>query len=66
VAILLYLTYTNLVELARVWALTGIVPAWLGTWWVHVAFAAVALIAWARELISWRRGRRALALLGVK
>ncbi len=66
VAILLYLTYSNLVELARVWALTGTLPAWLGTWWVHVGFLIVVVIAWARELLSWRRGRLALAQLGVR
>jgi lipopolysaccharide export system permease protein len=66
VAILLYLTYTNLVELARVWALTGTLPAWLGTWWVHVGFGVIVLIAWGRELLAWRRGRHALAQLGVK
>lgn len=65
VAILLYLTYTNLVELARVWAISGTLPAWLGTWWVHAGFAGVVLIAWARELLAWRRGRLALAQLGV-
>ena len=66
VAILLYLTYSNLVELARVWALTGTVPAWLGTWWVHVGFLLVVIVAWGRELLAWRRGRLALAQLGVK
>ena len=66
VAILLYVTYSNLVELARVWALTGTLPAWLGTWWVHVGFLMVVAIAWGRELAAWNRGRRALAALGVK
>jgi lipopolysaccharide export system permease protein len=66
VAILLYVTYSNLVELARVWALTGTLPAWLGTWWVHVGFVAVVIIAWGRELLAWRRGRRALASMGVR
>lgn len=66
VAILLYLTYTNLVELARVWALAGTLPAWLGTWWVHLGFVIVVVLAWGRELLAWRRGRKALALLGVE
>ena len=66
VAILLYLTYTNMVELARVWAVSGTLPAWLGTWWVHAAFVAVVFMAWGRELLAWRRGRQALAQLGIK
>lgn len=64
VAILLYITYANLVELARVWALTGTLPAWMGTWWVHVGFAGIVLIAWGRELLAWRRGRVLLAQFG--
>lgn len=66
VAILLYVTYSNLVELARVWALTGTLPAWLGTWWVHVGFLVVVVVAWGRELLAWRRGRKALAQMGVR
>lgn len=66
VAILLYVTYSNLVELARVWALTGTLPGWLGTWWVHAGFLVVVVIAWGRELAAWRRGRLALAQLGVR
>ena len=65
VAIMLYLTYTNLVELARVWVLAGTLPIWLGTWWVHAAFAGIVVIAWARELLAWRNGRKTLARMGV-
>ncbi len=57
VAILLYVTYANLVELARIWAVAGKIPALLGTWWVHAVFAAVVIIAWGRELLAWHRGR---------
>lgn len=65
-AVLLYISYTNLTELARVWALTGLTPAWLGVWWVHVGFAAVVAGVWARALLDWRRGRLLLALAGVR
>lgn len=64
VAILLYVTYANLVELARVWAVTGTLPSWLGTWWVHALFAVVVVIAWGHELLAWRRGRVLLRQLG--
>lgn len=65
VAILLYVTYANLVELARVWLIAGTLPAWMGTWWVHVAFSLIVLVAWGRELIAWRRGKRVLSQFGV-
>jgi lipopolysaccharide export system permease protein len=66
VAILLYVTYVNLVELARVWSLAGTTPAWLGTWWVHAIFLVVVTIAWGHELLAWRRGRMLLASLGLR
>jgi lipopolysaccharide export system permease protein len=65
VSILLYVSYVNLVELARVWLVTGTFPAWLGTWWIHVAFAIVVIIAWGRELLAWNRGRRVLSQFGI-
>ncbi len=64
VAILLYVMYSNLVELARVWLVAGTLPSWMGTWWVHLGFAVVVLFAWGRELLMWRRGRRILAQFG--
>ncbi len=39
-AILLYLVYSNLLSLGKNWIIKERVPAWIGTWWVHI----VALI----------------------
>jgi lipopolysaccharide export system permease protein len=41
-AILIFFLYLNLASAGRVWIARGVVPEWLGLWWVH---AAVALFA---------------------
>ena len=33
--LLVYVVYINLLTLARVWTGNGLVPGWLGLWWVH-------------------------------
>lgn len=40
---LIYLSYANLLGIARVWIEQGRLPEGLGLWWVHVLFAGVAL-----------------------
>ena len=35
-AILLYLVYSNLLSMSYNWIIKGRVPAWIGTWWVHI------------------------------
>lgn len=49
VGLLVYLIYANLVSIARVWVERGIVPGWLGIWWVHGLLALVGLILFARD-----------------
>lgn len=49
VGLLLYITYANLLSMARVWLERGVVPEGLGVWWVHGLFAVLALIMLARE-----------------
>lgn len=41
-AVLIYFVYSNLASAGKVWLARGVVPQWLGLWWVH---AAVALLA---------------------
>jgi lipopolysaccharide export system permease protein len=41
-AILLYIIYVNLLGAARVWVEQQVLPAWLGLWWVHLIFLALA------------------------
>ncbi len=47
VGILVYIVYSNLLAVARVWLERGVMPEWLGLWWVHglVLAAAIAMIA---------------------
>jgi len=42
VGLLIYLIYTNLLYIARVWVERGLAPEWVGMWWVHVVTLAVA------------------------
>ena len=47
--LLIYITYANMLSVARVWVERGQVPAWLGMWWVHVALALLGLVLFGRE-----------------
>ena len=49
VGLLLYVTYANLMSIARVWMENRSVPAWLGIWWVHALLGLIALWLFARE-----------------
>jgi lipopolysaccharide export system permease protein len=44
-AVLLFITYFNLLKAGQDWIGAGHVPAWLGLWWVHGLFAGLG--AWA-------------------
>ena len=50
--VVLYFVYFSLVSAARVWIEKGLVPTWVGLWWVHV----VVLVATALVLMlpRWR------------
>ncbi len=48
-AILAYIIYSNLLLVAQTWLQRGTIPPWLGLWWVHLLFAAAALILFARD-----------------
>ena len=49
VGLLIYITYANLLSIARMWVEREQVPEWLGMWWVHAVFATFALILLSRE-----------------
>jgi lipopolysaccharide export system permease protein len=51
VGLSLYIIYANLLSVAQVWLQRGAMPPALGLWWVHVLFAAVALL-----LLWWQSG----------
>lgn len=61
IGILLYFVYSNLVSAAQVWIEKGRVPPVLGTWWVHVLFAALGLWLLHRQspASGWIRARAA-------
>jgi lipopolysaccharide export system permease protein len=48
-ALFIYLIYTNLLSIARVWVERGIVSDDVGMWWVHALVALLALWMLARE-----------------
>lgn len=51
IAILFYFIYTLLLDAARTWVEGGVVPEWLGPWWVHAIAAAIGLWLLSRETI---------------
>ena len=56
-ALFIYLIYTNLLSIGRVWVERGVVSDAVGMWWVHALVALVALWMFAREGGWFRRGR---------
>ena len=49
IGVLVYLLYTNLLAIARVWMESGVTPQWLGLWWVHGILASAALVLLLRQ-----------------
>jgi lipopolysaccharide export system permease protein len=47
-AMLIYISYANLMFLARSWIEMKIIPVWLGVWWLHglLLLLIVVLLAW--------------------
>ena len=43
IAVVIYAVYVNLQQVAEKWMSTGATPDWLGTWWLSVVMALVAL-----------------------
>lgn len=52
IGILIYIIYANSLSIARVWLERGVVPEWLGLWWVH-AVAALIVIALLVRVSGW-------------
>jgi lipopolysaccharide export system permease protein len=53
IGVLVYICYANLLGAARVWVEREQIAPYLGMWWVHALFLAVALL-----LLWWRYGVR--------
>jgi len=48
-AILAYIIYSNLLAVAQTWLERGVIPPWLGLWWVHLLFVTAVLALFARH-----------------
>ncbi len=60
--VLIYILYNNLLGVARTWLEKGVVPPYIGLWWVHgIVFALLVFLIFKQ----WREQRRAIALLKV-
>jgi len=46
--ILVYLVYGNMLYLCKSWIASGVLPASIGMWWVHLVFLAVGFL-WIRQ-----------------
>jgi lipopolysaccharide export system permease protein len=57
VGLLVYIIYTNLQSIARVWVEREIAPPWVGMWWVHGLVLALALLLLGREAGWFHRVR---------
>ena len=59
-ALLIYIIYTNLLNVSRAWLNKGAISVWVGMWWVHllgVLLALLLLINWTPLLHRLRHGR---------
>lgn len=60
-AILVYVVYSNMMGVGRSWLERGVVPSWLGLWWVHIAAITLFFVLWVQQFgAAWvfRRVRR--------
>jgi len=54
VAILIYLTYNNLLGMADTWYEKQLTPSYLGLWWVNLLLLIVIIVLWIRQLgVTW-------------
>ena len=54
-AIVIYIIYYNLFTISRRWVAAGVIPSYLGVWWVHGLFLCVALVLIAKETHWFKR-----------
>jgi lipopolysaccharide export system permease protein len=55
--VLVFTLYFNLLATAQLWLMQGVLPPWLGLWWVHLLFVFGVLLA----LCPWRSWRKVSA-----
>ena len=49
VAILIYFAYSNLLGASQTWVEQGVLPSWLGLWWVHLTLGILIWTLLARQ-----------------
>lgn len=54
-AIVLYIIYYNLFTLSKRWIISGTISSYVGVWWVHLCFLALAFLLLAKESGFFRR-----------
>jgi len=54
--ILVYILYGNLLYLCRTWVTEGVLPAWIGMWWVHLLFLIISFV-WIRRQGRFKSSR---------
>jgi lipopolysaccharide export system permease protein len=57
IGVLLFIVYSQAVELAQRYMSAGKTPEWLGVWWVHGIFALAILATYRAQLVMAWRGR---------
>jgi lipopolysaccharide export system permease protein len=61
-AVLIFFVYINLMIAGKTWIEKGVMPEWLGLWWVHVVVAALAgFILYLPRWLARARYRRNMA-----
>lgn len=59
IAILIYIPFSNVLVLARKWIASGVLPAWVGLWPVHiVVFLLIIALLIRRQGWAWLIGKR--------
>ncbi|ORU94377.1 MAG: LPS export ABC transporter permease LptF [Cycloclasticus sp. symbiont of Poecilosclerida sp. N] len=49
-ALLIYITFENFMSLSHSWLVKGVIPAWLGVWWVHIVIIGLSGLMSAKML----------------
>lgn len=49
-ALLIYIIFENFISLSQSWLIKGVIPSWLGVWWVHLSMMGVACVMITRML----------------
>lgn len=54
-ATVVFITYFQLLSLSKRWIATGVLPNYIGLWWVHILFASVGLAWLLHQSGYWHR-----------